>query len=223
MIREGMVIVDLGAAPGGWTQASAQALASKSGKATVGRYKSHGLIVALDLLPLSKALKDMPDVHFIQGDFLSSPVRTKLVQLLRTVSPASQGKVDLVLSDMLANMSGNPLRDAQSSIDLCDAALEFALEHLRVLSVSKGVGEEMKKVAPSLVMKCLQSSLSQAFRDRLRSHFRTVKWEKPSSSRPESREGYWVCSGLKVEVVSGEGAENKESGEGAKEEDDIYF
>lgn len=109
LLRAGMVVVDLGAAPGSWCQV----VLRRSGSGT--------RVFALDLLPV----ESLPGVEFIQGDFLEDTVLEELESRL-------QGRpVDLVLSDMAPNMSGIELTDQARSIHLAELALEFAITHLR--------------------------------------------------------------------------------------------
>lgn len=217
-----MCIVDLGAAPGGWVQAAARELTA-TGASKGKRRKGEGVIVGVDLLPLSSEVSSMPGVSFVRGDFLDPVIQAQVVAALAEARGGkARAQVDLVLSDMLANLSGNTFRDGQLSIDLCEAALSFALDNL---APSKSIAADlpnvkgMKKRGPSLVMKCLQSSLSPAFQDLLKEHFDGVAWSKPSSSRPESREGYWVCSGLKARKGRAQDSWGDEEAEG----DGIYF
>lgn len=216
LIKRGQTIIDLGAAPGSWIQA-ARVEMDRSNAKTKG--KGPGRIIGVDLLPLTQSVANLPNVHFVQGNFLDPIVQAKLVGILRQERGGGSDKVDLVLSDMLANLSGNPFRDSQLSIDLCYAALQFALVHLSPSSPASdnrdGPGGK-KLVAPSLIMKCLQSSLSDTFQKELLIHFGSVKVEKPEGSRPESREVYLCCSSLKnrpsldykkkVDVVEEEGS-----------------
>ena len=100
LIRPGMSVVDLGAAPGGWSQY----VAGKIGK--------HGRIIALDILPVEA----IPGVEIIQGDFQDE-------QILNQVLQALEGKpVDLVLSDMAPNMSGTRVVDQTRAIYLAELA-----------------------------------------------------------------------------------------------------
>ena len=109
LIRPGDTVVDLGAAPGGWSQVVAKRLSGR------------GRIVALDLLEMAP----IHGVDFIQGDFREDDVLQQLENLL------GGGKVGLVLSDMAPNMSGIPLSDQARSVHLAELALDFAANHLQ--------------------------------------------------------------------------------------------
>jgi 23S rRNA (uridine2552-2'-O)-methyltransferase len=100
----GAVIVDLGAAPGGWSQYAARTLAGR------------GTVIAVDLLPMDA----LPGVTFLQGDFREQPVLDTLLELL------SGRRVDLVMSDMAPNMSGVDVVDQARAADLEALALDFA-------------------------------------------------------------------------------------------------
>jgi 23S rRNA (uridine2552-2'-O)-methyltransferase len=108
LFKPGQVVVDLGAAPGGWSQVAA----TKVGSA--------GRVLALDLLPMVA----IPGVTFIQGDFTTDPVLSMLDEQLQA-SP-----VDLVLSDMAPNISGVSVADQARSVYLCELAVSFAVDHL---------------------------------------------------------------------------------------------
>ena len=108
LIRPGMCVVDLGAAPGGWSQLAAQ-LVGAGGK-----------VLALDLLDMDP----IPNVEFIQGDFRDEAVLKRLEQAL-------DGRaVDLVLSDMAPNISGIRSTDQARWAHLSELAVEFARIHL---------------------------------------------------------------------------------------------
>lgn len=104
LIRPGMTIVDLGAAPGGWTQYLTKRLADK------------GKIIALDCLPM----EPLPNVEFIQGDFSED----KILDALKKIVP--ERSVDLVLSDMAPNMSGHVAVDIPRALLLAELAFDFA-------------------------------------------------------------------------------------------------
>ena len=105
LIRPGARVVDLGAAPGGWTQVALQ--------------RGAGSVVALDLLPMDP----LPGAVLLQGDFSDPAVAAQ-------VDAALGGKADLVLSDMAPNTTGHAATDHVRIMALAEAALEFALEVL---------------------------------------------------------------------------------------------
>jgi 23S rRNA (uridine2552-2'-O)-methyltransferase len=109
LIKPGMVVVDLGAAPGGWCQI-ARPLVGKSGQ-----------LIALDILEM----EPLEGVEFIQGDF------TEDESLLALEGVLSDRKVDLVLSDMAPNMSGMSTIDQAKAMYLAELALEFVRSHLK--------------------------------------------------------------------------------------------
>jgi 23S rRNA (uridine2552-2'-O)-methyltransferase len=108
LIRPGMTIVDLGAAPGGWSQYAARLL------------QGRGRIVALDILPMDA----IAGVEFIQGDFGGDEALRQLTGLMGTDRP------QLVMSDMAPNMTGIAEVDHDRSMHLVELALEFATDHL---------------------------------------------------------------------------------------------
>jgi 23S rRNA (uridine2552-2'-O)-methyltransferase len=109
LFASGMVVVDLGAAPGGWSQYAR------------GRVGAHGRVVALDLLPLAP----LPGVEFIQADFTESETLERLLQALH-------GRpVDLVISDLAPNMGGVRTTDQARAEHLTELALDFAERVLR--------------------------------------------------------------------------------------------
>ena len=108
LIKPGMIIVDLGAAPGGWSQVITQLL------------KGKGKIYAIDILPMDSIV----DVDFLQGDFQDE----QLVESLK--AKIAPNKVDLVLSDMAPNLSGIPAVDQMRMIYLAELALDFAKQVL---------------------------------------------------------------------------------------------
>lgn len=125
LIKPGMVVVDLGATPGGWCQV----VAKKMGM--------HGRIIALDLLPLNP----LPRVEFIQGDFREDSVLTQLEKML------DGRQIGLVMSDMAPNISGVGSADQARSMYLAELALDFAAKHLApggsfVVKIFQGVGFE---------------------------------------------------------------------------------
>lgn len=109
LLRPGIVVVDLGAAPGAWTQYIQRRLGERV------------RLVALDVLPMDP----VPGVAVVQGDFREAEVLRRLEAAL------GDAKVDLVLSDMAPNISGIDSADQAGTVYLAELALEFAKEHLR--------------------------------------------------------------------------------------------
>ena len=136
LLRPGQVVVDLGAAPGGWSQV----LARRVGRA--------GKVVAIDLLEM----EPVSGVTFIQGDFGSE-------KGLEAVQAALEGgKADLVLSDMAPNMSGIAVSDQARSMHVAEIARDFALLHL------KPEGAFLVKIFQGAGYDDYLRSLRQAFR-----------------------------------------------------------
>ncbi|MDQ2696567.1 MAG: 23S rRNA (uridine(2552)-2'-O)-methyltransferase RlmE [Pseudomonadota bacterium] len=107
-LRPGMTVVDLGAAPGGWSQLAAE------------RVGGRGLVVALDVLPMAP----LPGVQFIQGDFRDAATLEKLLAVL------GDRPVDLVISDMAPNLSGIKAVDQPRGLYLAELAVDFARQRL---------------------------------------------------------------------------------------------
>ncbi len=149
LLKPGMVVVDLGATPGGWCQVA------------VAKLGQSGKIIALDLLPLHP----LPRVEFIQGDFRDDAVLAQLEEKL------GGQKIGLVISDMAPNMSGIDSADQARAIHLAELALEFAAQHLKpggafLVKVFQGVGfEEYLKLMRSHFAKVVTRK-PKASRDR---------------------------------------------------------
>lgn len=123
LIRPGMTVVDLGCAPGGWSQLAVSLVGAK------------GKVIGLDILPM----EPLPGVTFIQGDF------TEDEPLAQLESALDGSHIDLVLSDMAPNMSGMAATDQARSMYLVELALEFARQHLKpngafVVKIFQGEG-----------------------------------------------------------------------------------
>lgn len=109
LIRPGMLVIDLGSAPGGWSQV-ASSLVGASGK-----------VIASDILPMDS----LPDVTFIQGDFTEDSVFEQILQAI------DGNPVDVVISDMAPNLSGISAADQAASIYLIELALDMAQQVLK--------------------------------------------------------------------------------------------
>jgi len=163
LLRPGMTVVDLGAAPGSWTQVLRERLRDRHGAAA-------GRIVALDLLPF----EPLPEVEFIGGDFRDAAVAAKLAEAL--AGEGATPGVDLVLSDMAPNLSGIAAVDAAASSLLAELAVEFAAAHL--------------KPQGALLVKAFQGSGYTQLIELLKKTFVSVTPRKPAASRAESAEIY---------------------------------
>ncbi len=125
LLRPGMVVLDLGSTPGGWSQVVAPQLGSK------------GRLIASDILPMDP----IPHVHFIQGDFTEQEVFDQIMAALDGAG------VDLVMSDMAPNISGVDAADQAASMYLVELALDMAVKVLKsggnfVTKVFHGEGYE---------------------------------------------------------------------------------
>ena len=154
LFQPGMVVVDLGAAPGGWSQwASRQ----------VGQ---GGEVFALDILPV----EPYAGVNFIQGDFRDDAVYQQLLDAL------AGREVDLVMSDMAPNMSGNKGVDIPKAMHLVELTLELA--------------DQVLKPQGNLVVKVFQGEGFEQLLSQLKARYHKVLSRKHKASRPRSKEIY---------------------------------
>ena len=114
LLRRGDVVVDLGSAPGSWSQVARERMVGPGGVLD-------GRVIALDMLPM----EPIAGVEFLQGDFREDEVLARLESML------DGAKVDLVISDMAPNLSGVSSADSARIQHVCDLALEFACAHLK--------------------------------------------------------------------------------------------
>jgi 23S rRNA (uridine2552-2'-O)-methyltransferase len=174
LIKPGQLVVDLGSAPGAWSQYVRRRLSPKSatgGGAAAGEL--NGRIIALDLLPMEA----IEGVLFIQGDIREDAVLAQLAEHM-------QGqKADVVISDMAPNLSGISSADAARIEHLIELALEFAQDHL--------------KPEGALVAKVFHGGSYDALYQRFRDTFVTVKRLKPKASRDKSSETFLIGMQLK--------------------------
>jgi len=125
LIQHGMSVLDLGAAPGGWSQYAVE-LVGKNGR-----------VVASDILPIDP----LPFVEFIQGDFTEERILNEILELI------GNDKANVVISDMAPNLSGNDAIDQPSSIYLCELALDISKRILAengtmVVKLFQGAGSD---------------------------------------------------------------------------------
>jgi 23S rRNA (uridine2552-2'-O)-methyltransferase len=164
LIKPGNLVVDLGSAPGAWSQYVRRKLSPQG--AAMGDL--NGTILAVDLLPM----EPVEGVHFIQGDFTEADVLAQLQAIV------GDRPVDVVVSDMAPNLSGIDSVDAARIAHLIELAVEFAQMHLKpqgalVVKVFHGSG---------------YSQLVKLFKD----SFKVVKPIKPKASRDKSSEQFLV-------------------------------
>jgi len=162
ILKQGQTVVDLGAAPGGWSQFVVDSL--------------HGNceVIACDILPMDP----IAGVDFLEGDFRDEEVLGALL------SRIGGKNVDVVLSDMAPNMSGNDNVDQPRSMYLVELALDMC--------------HQVLKPNGSFVVKVFQGEGFEEFLKNVRAAFTTVKTRKPDSSRARSREVYLVATGYKL-------------------------
>ena len=170
VLKPGARVVDLGAAPGGWSEIAAR------------RVGAGGRVIALDILDM----KPVPGVEFLQLDFLDPSAPQRLEAMLGSGGDApgrDQIKADVVLSDMAANATGHRQTDHLRIMALAEAAAEFARQVL----------------APGGVFLCkvLQGGTEAALLAELKRDFSSVKHVKPPASRSDSAELYLLAKGFR--------------------------
>ncbi len=169
VMKPGSIVVDLGAAPGSWTQIAIDRTKSLEGK---------GRVIATDILEMTP----LPGCEFLQGDFTENAFFDELIALL------GNKKVDVVLSDMAANTTGQRSIDHIRTVYLVELAWDFAE---RVLGPNG-----------AFIAKVFQGGTEKTLLAKLKKRFKAVKHVKPDASRKESPELYVVCTGFKVGPVS---------------------
>jgi 23S rRNA (uridine2552-2'-O)-methyltransferase len=156
LLKPGRRVLDLGAAPGGWSQVASN------------KVKPGGKVVAVDLLEV----EPIPGVTIFKGDFREADLQGAL-----------GGKADVVLSDMMPNVTGVPLVDQARATELTLAAIELCQKSLRPDG--------------AFLVKMFHGSAFDEVLSTLRAVFQTVEVRKPAASRSESRENYLLARGLK--------------------------
>ncbi len=160
LINADTVLADLGSAPGSWSQVAMELIGPR------------GRVFALDILPM----EPVNGVEFIQGDFREEEILQQLVDLL------NGQKLDLVISDIAPNMSGNTVTDQARSFYLCELAYDFAINHL--------------KPGGHFLIKVFQGAGYQEYVKLLRESFAEVVVRKPKASRDRSNEIYLLARKL---------------------------
>ena len=156
LLKPGMRVLDLGAAPGGWSQVAAE------------QVRPNGKVVAVDLLDV----KPIQGVTVFKGDFREADLEGAL-----------GGKADVVLSDMMPNITGVPLVDQARAAEISMAAIALC--------------QRVLKPEGAFLVKVFHGSGFDEVLQRLRVVFQTVEVRKPAASRGESRENYLLARRLK--------------------------
>tara|TARA_Y100000590_G_scaffold458364_1_gene612917 strand:- start:1329 stop:1949 length:621 start_codon:yes stop_codon:yes gene_type:complete len=151
-------LLDLGSSPGGWSQVASKKI-------------NNGKILAIDIIPMEK----VNNVNFLKGDVLDERIHDEIVNYFK-------GKVDIVISDMAANTTGNKELDSYKTGQLCLNSMELAKN---ILS-SDGV----------YLSKIFMGSIFKEVNEKAKEYFTKVVNFKPFSSKKESKETYIFCKGI---------------------------
>ena len=184
LLLPGSVVVDLGASPGGWSLYAARKIGGE------------GILVSVDLLSLDEqtekelGVKNPCEFYFYQGDFTTDEVQNNIINLLRG------RRVDVILSDMASNFTGDQRTDALRTLALCEDALSFVCfpYHCDIKSDKKSIlrngGTFLCKY-----FSCGQNH-EKDLMDAAKAYFTKVKLLKPPASRKVSSEKYLLASGF---------------------------
>jgi len=168
ILKPGQRVVDLGAAPGGWSQIAAERVGAIDGQ---GGKK--GQVVGIDYLDV----EPLPGVEFVKMDFTDEDAEDRLKSMLRG------GRADVVLSDMAAPTVGHTRTDHLRIMGLAETAAYFACDVL-----TEG---------GAFLCKVFQGGTERDLLDLLKRNFRTVKHIKPPASRSDSAELYVLATGFR--------------------------
>jgi 23S rRNA (uridine2552-2'-O)-methyltransferase len=168
-LKPGLSVVDLGAAPGGWSQIAARRVGAIDGKGT-----AKGKVVAIDLLEMP----EIAGVTFAQLDFHAHDALEQLTAMLG-------GRADVVMSDMAANTTGHRKTDQLRILGLVEGAAAFAREVLNP--------------GGTFLAKVFQSGADAELRAQLKRDFSSVRHVKPAASRQDSSERYVLATGFRGE------------------------
>ena len=159
-IKKNSYLLDIGSAPGGWSQVASKII-------------TNGKIIAIDVLPM----QTINNVTFLNSNFLDEKIQRKIKNMFNT-------KIDVVISDMAENTTGNKSVDSIRTNNLCSEVINFSLKTLSqkgTLICKLFMGEDFLKV-----------------KNLAKINFKKVDFFKPESSRRESKETYIICSLLKT-------------------------
>jgi len=159
-IRKNSNLLDIGSAPGGWSQIASKIITS-------------GKVLAIDINSMEK----IENVIFFRNDFLEKEIQKKIFKTF-------EGKIDVIISDMAENTTGNKSLDSIRTNNLCSTVINFSLKTLD----KKG----------TLICKLFMGEDFLEVKNLAKNNFKKVDFFKPESSRSESKETYIICSSLKT-------------------------
>ena len=159
-IKKNSNLLDIGSTPGGWSQVASKII-------------TNGKILAVDITPMEK----IENVSFLNSDFLDKKTQSKILNMFNT-------KIDVIISDMAENTTGNKSVDSIRTNNLCSEVINFSLKMLD----QKG----------TLICKLFMGEDFLEVKNLAKNNFEKVDFFKPESSRSESKETYIVCSSLKT-------------------------
>ena len=159
-IKKDSILLDIGSTPGGWCQVASKII-------------TNGKILAVDITPMEKLEK----VIFLKNDFSDENIQDKILKTFKD-------KIDVIVSDMAENTTGNKTIDSIRTNGLCAEVINFSLKALK----KKG----------SLVCKVFMGEDFLEVKNLAKKSFKNVDFFKPESSRSESKETYIICSLLKT-------------------------
>ena len=159
-IKKNSNLLDIGSTPGGWSQVASKII-------------TNGKVLAIDITPMEK----LNNVMFLNNDFSDEQIQSKILKFFKD-------KIDVIVSDMAENTTGNKTVDSIRTNNLCSDVINFSSKTL----TSKG----------SLVCKLFMGEDFLEVKNLAKKNFKNVDFFKPESSRSESKETYIICSLLKT-------------------------
>jgi len=159
-IKKNSNLLDIGSTPGGWSQVASKII-------------TNGKIIAIDILPM----QNIDNVTFLKSDFLEGKTQDKILSIFNK-------KIDVIISDMAENTTGNKTVDSIRTNNLCSEVIKFSLKMLTfngAIICKLFMGEDFLEV-----------------KNLAKKYFKNVEFFKPESSRSESKETYIFCSLLKT-------------------------
>ena len=159
-IKKNSNLLDIGSTPGGWSQVASKII-------------TNGKIIAVDITPMEK----IDNVSFLNNNFSDEKIQDKIIKNFNN-------KIDVIVSDMAENTTGNKTVDSIRTNSLCTDVIQFSIKAL----TKKG----------TLVCKLFMGEEFLEVKNLAKKKFRNVDFFKPESSRKESKETYIVCSTLKT-------------------------